>query len=125
MSIRQRVEALVREVEAGRFVEAIDANYAEDASSHESSGIDTTGKPALLAKERAFLTTVEKWDVIQAVDVLVDGPLAAIHWKFELTIAGKRIKMEEIALQRWSGDGEGARIVREQYFAFPPGSTPR
>jgi len=125
MSIRQRVEALVREVEAGRFVEAIDANYAEDASSHESSGIDTTGKPALLAKERAFLTTVDKWDVIQAVDVLVDGPLAAIHWKFELTIAGKRIKMEEIALQRWSGDGEGARIVREQYFAFPPGSTPR
>jgi len=125
MSIRQRVEALVREVEAGRFVEAIDANYAEGASSHESSGIDTTGKPALLAKERAFLTTVEKWDVIQAVDVLVDGPLAAIHWKFELTIAGKRIKMEEIALQRWSGDGECARIVREQYFAFPPGSTPR
>jgi len=83
------------------------------------------GWRSLLAKERAFLTTVDKWDVIQAVDVLVDGPLAAIHWKFELTIAGKRIKMEEIALQRWSGDGEGARIVREQYFAFPPGSTPR
>ena len=125
MSIRERVEALVREVEAGRFVEAIDANYAEDASSHESTGIDTSGKPALLAKERAFLTTVDRWDVIQAVDVLVDGHMAAIHWKFELTIAGKRITMEELALQRWSGDGERARITREQYFAFPPGSTPR
>jgi SnoaL-like domain len=125
MSIRERVDALVREVEAGRFVEAIDANYADDASSHESTGIDTTGKPALLAKERAFLTTVEKWNVIEAVDVLVDGQLSAIHWKFELTIAGKRITMEELALQHWSGDGEGARIVREQYFAFPPGSTPR
>ena len=125
MSIRERVEALVREVEAGRFVEAIDANYAEDASSHESIGIDTSGKPALLAKERAFLTTVDRWDVIQAVDVLVDGHMAAIHWKFELTIAGKRITMEELALQRWSGDGESARITREQYFAFPPGSTPR
>jgi hypothetical protein len=125
MSIRERVDALVREVEAGRFVEAIDANYADAASSHESTGIDTTGKPALLAKERAFLTTVEKWNVIEAVDVLVDGQLSAIHWKFELTIAGKRIKMEELALQHWSGDGERARIVREQYFAFPPGSTPR
>ena len=125
MSIRERVDALVREVEAGRFVEAIDANYAEDASSHESTGIDTSGKPALLAKERAFLTTVDRWDVIQAVDVLVDGHMAAIHWKFELTIAGKRITMEELALQRWSGDGESARITREQYFAFPPGSTPR
>jgi hypothetical protein len=57
--------------------------------------------------------------------VLVDGQLSAIHWKFELTIAGKRIKMEEMALQHWSGDGESARIVREQYFAFPPGSMPR
>jgi len=51
--------------------------------------------------------------------------MAAIHWKFELTLAGKRITMEEVALQRWSGDGESARVVREQYFAFPPGSTPR
>ena len=125
MSIRERVDALVREVEAGRFVEAIDGNYADDASSHESNGINTTGKPALLAKERTFLTTVEKWNVIKARDVLVDGQMAAIHWKFELTIAGKRIEMEEVALQRWTGDGESARIVREQYFAFPPGSTPR
>jgi ketosteroid isomerase-like protein len=125
MSIRERVGALVREVEAGRFVEAIDASYAEDASSHESTGIDTTGKPALLAKERAFLTTVEKWNVIRAVDVLVDGQMAAIHWRFELTIAGKRITMEEVALQHWRGDGDSARVVREQYFAFPPGSTPR
>jgi hypothetical protein len=30
-----------------------------------------------------------------------------------------------MALQHWSGDGESARIVREQYFAFPPGSMPR
>ena len=125
MSIRERVDALVREVEAGRFVEAIEANYADDASSHESTGIDTTGKPALLAKERTFLTTVQKWDVIQAIDVLVDGQMAAIHWKFELTIAGKRVKMEEVALQRWRGEGESARVVHEQYFAFPPGSTPR
>jgi hypothetical protein len=125
MSIRERVNALVREVEAGRFVEAIDANYADDASSHESTGIDTTGKPALLAKERTFLTTVEKWNVIEAIDVLVDVQMAASHWKFELTIAGKRIKMEELALQHWRGDGELARIVREQYFGFPPGSTPR
>lgn len=125
MGIRAQVDALVREVEAGRFVEAIDANYADDASSHESTGINTTGKPALLAKERSFLTTVETWSVIKAVEVLVDGQMAAIHWKFELTFAGKRIEMEEVALQHWRGDGAAARIVREQYFAFPPGSTPR
>jgi hypothetical protein len=126
MGIRAQVEALVREVEAGRFVEAIDANYADDASSHESTGINTVGKPALLAKERNFLATVEKWDVIKAESVLVDGEMAAIHWKFEITMrAGNRVTLEEVALQRWSGDGASARIVREQYFTFPPGSSPR
>jgi len=125
MGIRAQVDALVREVKAGHYVEAIEAHYADDASSHESTGIDTFGKPALLAKERTFLTTVDKWDHIEAVDVLVDGRMAAIHWKFELTIGGKHIKMEEIALQHWSGDDANARIVREQYFSFPPGSTPR
>jgi ketosteroid isomerase-like protein len=124
MSIRERVDALVREVEAGRFVEAIDANYADDASSHEPTGIHTVGKSALLAKERTFLTTVEKWNVIQAVDVLVDGQMAAIHWTFELTRAGRNIRMEEVALQRWRGDGAAARIVHEQYFYSPPESTP-
>jgi hypothetical protein len=124
MGIRAQVDALVREVESGHFVEAIDAHYADDASSHESTGIKTSGKPALLAKERNFLTTVEKWDVIKAISVLVDGQMAAIHWKFELTRAGKRIELEEVALQRWRDDGANARIVHEQYFAFPPGSTP-
>jgi hypothetical protein len=125
MGIRAQVDALVREVRAGRFVEAIDAHYADDASSHESTGINTFGKPALLAKERKFLESVQSWDHIESVNALVDGRMAAIHWKFELTIGGKRIKMEEIALQQWSGDDANARIVREQYFSFPPGSTPR
>ena len=51
--------------------------------------------------------------------------MAAIHWHFELTTrAGHRVKLEELALQRWSGDGASARIVHEQYFTFPPGSSP-
>jgi ketosteroid isomerase-like protein len=125
MGIRENVAMLVREVEAGHFMEAIGAHYADDASSHESRGLDTVGKPALLAKERDFLTTVEKWNHIEAVDVIVDGQVAAIHWKFELTSGGKRIKLEEIALQHWTGDGASARVVREQYFNYPPGSTAR
>ena len=115
---------LVREVEAGRFVEATEAHYADDASTYELTGLVTEGKAALLAKERDYLSTIEKWNRIEAVDVLVDGQIAAIHRKFEITIAGKRMTREEISLQHWSGDGANARIVREQYFTATPKVLP-
>ena len=124
MGIRENVAMLVREVEAGRFVEATDTHYADDASTYELTGTVTVGKPALLAKERYYLSTVESWHHIEAVNVLVDGQMAAIHWKYELTSAGKRLTREEIALQQWSGDGANARIVREQYFTATPRVIP-
>jgi len=54
MGIRESVARLVHEVEAGRFMEATDAFYADDASTIELTGIVTVGKPALLAKERDY-----------------------------------------------------------------------
>jgi hypothetical protein len=124
MGIRENVAMLVREAEAGRFVEATDAFYADDASTVELTGIVTVGKPALLDKERDYQSTVESWIHIEAVNVLVDGQMAAIHWKYELTSGGKRLKRDEIALQQWSGDGANARIVREQYFTATPDVIP-
>jgi len=124
MGIRANVAMLVRDVEAGRFVEATDAYYSDDASTVELTGIVTVGKPALLAKERDYQATVESWNHIEVVDVLVDGQMAAIHWKFEITSAGTRLKRDEIALQQWSGDGANARIVREQYFTATPDVIP-
>jgi hypothetical protein len=125
MGIRENVAMLVREVEAGRFMEATEHYYADDASTFELTGVETTGRSALLAKERDYDSKVESWDHIEAVDVIVEGRMAAIHWKFEVTSGGKRLKREEIALQKWTGDGASARIVREQYFVFPPGSSPQ
>lgn len=125
MSIRDNVARLTAQVEAGRFVEAIDAYYAEDAISHESTGIVTIGKQALLEKERNFLTTVVEWTHIKAVDVLVDGQMAAIHWMFEFVLGGKAVATEEVALQHWRGDGTVARVEREQYFTLPPAAPKR
>ena len=124
MGIRENVAMLVREVEAGRFVEATEAHYADDVSTYELTGTVTVGKPAVLAKERYYLSTVESWDHIEAVNVLVDGQMAAIHWKFEITTGRQRVTREEIALQQWSGDGANARIVREQYFTATPRVIP-
>lgn len=124
MSIRDQVGILVEHVEGGNFIDAIDIFYADDAESFDTGGIHTSGKSALLDKERSFLSTVAQWHAHQALDVLVDDTVAAIHWHFELTRrSGERVTLEEIALQRWRGRGVDARIVHEKYFPFAPGST--
>jgi hypothetical protein len=48
-----------------------------------------------------------------AQQVLVDGDLVVINWIFEFeTENGQTMVMDEIALQRWSGD----LIVAEQFY---------
>ncbi|MDO9223619.1 MAG: nuclear transport factor 2 family protein, partial [Caulobacter sp.] len=79
-----RVAAFVAMVEAGDYVEAIEAFYAEDATAQENLGRTTVGRAALVAKEQAALS---RNDIATAkgTTVLVDGDRVAIRWVFEMT----------------------------------------
>ena len=113
MSTRERVQALVRYVQAGRIPEAIAEFYAENASMQENRGPATVGKAANLVRERAFADSVERWHEASARSVAVDGDQVLIEWVFDYTMRdGRRIRMEEIAQQCWR-DG---KIERERFF---------
>lgn len=107
-----RVAAFVAMVEGGRFVEAIETFYAEDATAQENLGRTTVGRAALVDKERAALT---RNDIATAKGsiALVDGDRVAINWVFEMTDdTGATRVLDEIAWQRWDGD----RIVEERFY---------
>ena len=113
MSTRERVQELVRYVQAGRIPEAIDEFYAETASMQENRGPATVGKAANIVRERAFADSVERWHEVSVRSVAVDGDQVLIEWVFDYTMRdGQRIRMEEIAQQRWR-DG---KIERERFF---------
>ncbi|MCF8506171.1 MAG: nuclear transport factor 2 family protein [Caulobacter sp.] len=110
-----RVAALVAMVEAGGYVEAIEAFYAEDATAQENLGRILRGRTALVENERAALTrnniVARKGSI-----ALVDGDQVAIRWVFEMTDdAGTTRVLDEIAWQRWDGD----RIVEERFYYDP------
>jgi len=110
-----RVAAFVAMVEAGDFVEAIEAFYAEGATAQENLGRILRGRKALIENERAALTR----NVIIARKgsvALVDGDRVAIRWVFEMTDGpGTTRVLDEIAWQRWAGD----RIVEERFYYDP------
>jgi ketosteroid isomerase-like protein len=119
MSTRERVLDLIEYVKAGRIVDAIQEFYADAVIMQENRHPATVGKPANLARERAFAESIAHPHEVIARAVVVDGDEAIIEWVFDFTTrGGQRIRMEEIAQQTW----RQGRIERERFF-FDPASV--
>jgi len=114
MPTRERVQALVAEVRANRFVEAIEEFYTDDASMQENLEEKRVGRTTLVARERAMLASNRITTL--GAEFLVDGDVVVVHWRFELVDAdGHRFVLEELAHQRWRGD----RIAEERFYYDP------
>jgi ketosteroid isomerase-like protein len=116
MPSRERVNAFVATVRAGRYVEAIADFYASDATMRENLGPERGGRDALIAHEKAMLGSMKAIVTTRAEPVMVDGNRVAIGWTFEFTGQdGSVRRMTELALQTWRGD----QIAEEQFFYDP------
>jgi len=113
---RERVNAFVAAVREGRYVEAIADFYAHDASMRENLGAPRVGRDALIANEKAMLSSVRSIVTRRASPVIVDGDRVVIGWEFEITTAdGGTRRLDELALQTWRDE----RIVEEQFYYDP------
>jgi ketosteroid isomerase-like protein len=116
MPSRERVNAFVATVRAGRYVEAIAEFYAEDASMRENFGEPRVGRDVLIAGEKAMLGSVRGLATTRAAPVIVDGDRVVIGWVFEITSPDGAVRrLDELALQTWRGE----RIVEEQFYYDP------
>ncbi len=116
MPIDENVRKLISLVEQGRFLEAIQEFYANDASMQENNDPPRVGLPALLEREKQFLNSIREMRVHRADSYVVDGNRAAINWIFETTDSqGKRRRLDEVAYQLWQ-DG---KIIRERFYYDP------
>jgi ketosteroid isomerase-like protein len=116
MPSRTRVAELISYVQAGKYVEAISDFYAETAFMKENHGEPRIGRDNLIKHERAVLAGLAQMRTERVGAVLVDGDRVIINWVFEMTSRdGKKRLLDELALQKWSGE----RIVEEQFYYDP------
>ncbi len=110
------LKAFIAEVEAGRFVEAMEAYYADHATMRENLAPPRVGLARLIEHERQSLTRSHAVVGRLVGPVLHDGDTVAAqwHWTFDGR-DGKTRTLEEVAWQRW----EGERIVEERFFYDP------
>ena len=104
---------LIAMAEQGKFLEAIQEFYAEDATMQENNQPPRVGLAALLENERRVLASLKEIRVNRADSFIVDGDRSAINWVYLFIDAkGREIRRNELAYQVWK-DG---KIVRERFY---------
>jgi len=110
------LERFIAAVESNRHAEAIEEFYTVEASMQENGLPPRRGRDALAANERRVLARMKSVRSQCVRPVLVHGDLVVVRWIFEFeTLEGARIRMEELAYQRWEAD----RIAEERFFYDP------
>jgi ketosteroid isomerase-like protein len=116
MSTLDNVEELIALARQGKFLEAIERFYAEDATMQENLDPPRVGLTALLENERNVLAAIPDIHVERVESFLVNGDRAAINWVFAYTDRkGRKVQLDEVAYQEWR-DG---KIVRERFYYDP------
>jgi hypothetical protein len=112
-STRERVQGLIALAEQGKFLEAIQEYYAEDATMQENEQPPRVGLTALLENERRVLASIKEIRINRADSFVVDGDRAAINWVYHfIDDHGRDFHRDELAYQVWQ-DG---KIIRERFF---------
>jgi hypothetical protein len=116
MPAKDRLEAFVATVLAGRHDQAILDFYHPHASMQENQDEPRVGRDRLVAEERATMARFAGIGTELLEPPLVDGDRVAIRWRFTFTPGEEPARtLEEVALQRWVGD----RIAEERFLYDP------
>ena len=116
MPSRDRVMGLIALVEQGKFVEAIEQYYTEDASMQENGQPPRVGRDLLVETERGLMARFVEMNSAPVGPVFIEDDHVVIRWQFDFTLAGgKKLHLDEIAYQRWRDD----RVCQERFFYDP------
>jgi len=122
MPSNETLERFIARVEENAHAEAIAEFYAPGASIQENQGTPRVGREALVEGERKFLSTIASVTSQCIRPVFVSGEYVVIRWIFDFGLPdGRRLRMEELAYQRW----EGEFIAAETFFYDPAQRVPR
>lgn len=120
MPDRERVLQLIQMVERGRYVEAIEQFYTDDATMQENFGVIRQGRETLVAHERKAMASVKEIRTLPGSTFTLDDDRVVVHWRFDIEGKDGGIRrLDELAHQRWVGD----RIAEERFYYDPKAHT--
>ncbi len=114
MTYREKAQHIYDLIAQGQLLEAFDTYYAENIVMTEPRGT-REGKAVCREYEIQFLNMVKEFHGMGVTSLTADeaNKVTVVENWMEVTFQdGNRVKMEQVAVQRWEGD----QIVHERFY---------
>lgn len=118
MSYLNKVSDLYNMINTGQLLEAFEKYYAEDVEMVEATGATRLGKDINREYEKKFIGMVKEihGGGVPGITANEETGVTMVESWMDVTFAdGNRVKMEQVAVQRWKGD----QIVYERFYYNP------
>ncbi|MEL6134901.1 MAG: nuclear transport factor 2 family protein [Bacteroidota bacterium] len=114
MTYKEKATDIYNMIGQGQLMEAFDKYYSENVIMVEPMG-SREGKVACRQYEEQFLKSVKEFHGmdVKAIGANEDAKTSFVESMMDITFQdGNRVKMEQVAVQRWEGD----QIIEERFY---------
>ena len=113
LKIADRVAELLRYIQSGRIIEAMNEFYAEDTVMQENRNVPTRGLAANIEREKQFLSQVKEWRGFEVKARAVNGDVSFIESTMDFVATdGAEVHVEQVSVARW----RNGKIVQERFY---------
>ena len=119
MTYLEKVKTIYDMIFSGQLLDAFEQYYHDDVVMQEATGVVREGKEKNRGYEQQFLDSVQEIhgggvDGIAANEE--DGVTMVESWMDVTFKDGNRVKLEQVAVQRWEGD----LVIHERFYYNAP-----
>ena len=112
-NIADRVADLLRYIQGGRIIEAMNEFYADDTVMQENRNTPTRGLAANIEREKQFLAQVKEWRGFEVKATAVQGDVSFIESTMDfVATSGAEVHLEQVSVARW----QNGKIVHERFY---------
>lgn len=123
MSCLQNAQDLYAMIGEGKTLEAFEKYYADNVVVVEANGETRNGKDAQRAAIGQWFSMVSDFhgSGVNSITSNEETGTAAVECWMDVSMGGNRMKMEEVAVQKW----ENGQIVHERFYYDVPPQAPQ
>ncbi|MGK7395792.1 MAG: nuclear transport factor 2 family protein [Candidatus Cyclobacteriaceae bacterium M3_2C_046] len=119
MTYLEKIKQMYALIGQGKMMDAFEKYYHQDVVMMEATGEVRKGKDTNRKFEQEWLSNVQEMHGggVKSVTSNEEEGITMVEAWSDMTYGGQRMKMEEVAIQKWEGD----QIIHERFYYNTPG----